>query len=67
MEITVNQETYILDDLCSLQHMITAILQLPTKGIAVAINMEIIAKETWESYFLKTGDHLTIIKATQGG
>jgi sulfur carrier protein len=67
MEITVNQENYLVDDICSLQQVIGLILNLPSNGIAVAVNQEIIAKESWDSYFLKSGDHLTIIKATQGG
>ena len=67
MEITVNQETYLLPDVCSLQQAVNHHLKLPLAGIAIAINQEIIAKETWGSHFLKSGDHLTIIKATQGG
>jgi sulfur carrier protein len=67
MEVTVNQETYLLPDVCSLQQAITSYLKLPLTGIAIAINQEIIARETWVFYFLKSGDHLTIIKATQGG
>jgi sulfur carrier protein len=67
MEITVNQENYLLEDSCSLQQLITEILQLSSTGMAVAINQQIIGREIWDSYFLKSGDHLTIIKATQGG
>ena len=67
MEITVNQEIYLVDDICSLQQVIDLILKLPSAGIAVAVNQEIIARDSWDSYLLKSGDHLTIIKATQGG
>jgi sulfur carrier protein len=67
MEITVNQENYLLEDSCSLQQLITEILQLSSTGMAVAINQQILRREIWDSYFLKSGDHLTIIKATQGG
>ncbi|MEJ7559768.1 MAG: sulfur carrier protein ThiS [Pedobacter sp.] len=67
MEITVNQENYLVDDICSLQQVVGLNLKLPSAGIAVAVNQEIIAKERWDSYLLKPGDHLTIIKATQGG
>jgi len=67
MEITVNQETYLIDDTCDLQRVINFILRQPSSGIAVAVNQEIIARDSWASFFLKSGDHLTIIKATQGG
>ncbi|RZL15994.1 MAG: sulfur carrier protein ThiS [Pedobacter sp.] len=67
MDVTVNQETYLLPDVCSIEQALTQNLKLPLTGIAVAINQEIIAKETWGSHFLRSGDHLTVIKATQGG
>jgi len=67
MEITVNQETYLIDDICNLQQVIHFILRLSPNGIAIAVNQEIISRENWASYDLKSGDHLTIIKATQGG
>lgn len=67
MEITVNQETYSVADVCSLQQMVDTVFSQPAKGIAVAINQDIIAKSSWSTHFLKPGDNLTIIKATQGG
>lgn len=67
MDVTVNQESYLLPDLCSIQQALIQNLKLPLNGIAVAINQQIIAKETWGTHFLRSGDHLTIIKATQGG
>jgi sulfur carrier protein len=67
MDITVNQQSYSVSETCSLQQMLDTVLVLPAKGIAIAINQEIIAKIEWPTYFLKPGDNLTIIKATQGG
>ena len=67
MEITVNQQNYSVSDVCCLQQMVDTVLLQYTKGIAIAVNQEIIAKSNWETYFLKPGDNLTIIKATQGG
>jgi sulfur carrier protein len=37
------------------------------KGIAVAVNNEVISKAAWEKYQLKENDKVTIIRATQGG
>ncbi|MHB1179522.1 MAG: sulfur carrier protein ThiS [Daejeonella sp.] len=67
MEITINQQNYSVADNCSLQQMLTAVLQQPAKGIAIAVNQEIIANCNWETHSLKTGDNIIIIKATQGG
>ena len=37
------------------------------KGIAVAINNNVISKTNWPSLQLSNNDKITIIKATQGG
>lgn len=39
----------------------------PAKGIAIAINQEVISKEDWPSHIIKEHDKVMIIKATQGG
>ena len=67
MEITVNQQSYPLVDPCSLQQMLDTVIQQPAKGIAVAVNQEIIVRGDWSSHLLNPGDNITIIKATQGG
>ncbi|WPV02035.1 sulfur carrier protein ThiS [Mucilaginibacter sp. cycad4] len=67
MEITVNQQNYSVPEICSLQQMLDIVFIPSTKGIAIAINQEIIVKGNWASHFLIPGDNLTIIKATQGG
>ena len=67
MEITVNQQNYSVSDACSLRQMLTAVLQLQAKGIAIAVNREIVPKSDWDIHLLKPGDQVTIIKATQGG
>ena len=38
-----------------------------SKGIALAVNDEIIVKEKWDSFELKENDKITVIKASQGG
>jgi sulfur carrier protein len=67
MEITVNQQNYSVSDTCSLAQLLDIVFSQPVGGIAIAINQEIIAKNNWPNHLLKPGDHLTIIKATQGG
>ncbi|MDN3580897.1 sulfur carrier protein ThiS [Mucilaginibacter flavus] len=67
MEITVNQQTYHVTDACSVQHLLTDVLKTSVKGIAVAVNQAIVSKANWEAQTLGPGDHVIIIKATQGG
>lgn len=37
------------------------------KGIAIAINNNVIPKAEWETYALQAEDKVTLIRATQGG
>jgi sulfur carrier protein len=67
MEIIVNQQIYCVSQTCSLQQMLANVILQPANGIAIAVNQEIISKAHWDTYALKSGDNITIIKATQGG
>lgn len=42
-------------------------LQLPEKGVAIAVNNKMIPRNEWNSHALQEGDHVTIIKAACGG
>lgn len=42
-------------------------LNLPNRGVALAINNKIIPRATWEGTSLSEGDNVTIIKAAFGG
>ena len=37
------------------------------KGIAIAINNNVIPRAEWDAYVLQAEDKMTLIKATQGG
>ncbi len=37
------------------------------KGIAVALNDEVVMKSQWEKITVQEGDRLEIVRATQGG
>lgn len=40
---------------------------LPATGIAVAVNQRMVPRTEWDSYALKEGDSILIIKAVCGG
>lgn len=42
-------------------------LNLPERGVALAINNKIVPRATWESSPINEGDNITIIKAAFGG
>jgi len=67
MEITVNQKTFEIPDQCSITELFQLLPQIPDKGIAIALNKNIIARPTWPTHLLQAGDEVMIIKATQGG
>jgi sulfur carrier protein len=67
MEVTVNQKTFEVPEQCSIEEMLTLLPHLPAKGIAVALNQNIVAKSAWPEHVLRSGDQVMIIKATQGG
>lgn len=67
MEITVNQKNYQLKEVCSVEQMLSDVLQVPVQGIAVAINQTIVSKSEWGRRLLQSGDRVTLIMATQGG
>jgi sulfur carrier protein len=67
MEITVNQQNHSVTDNCTLQQMLAIVIQQPLTGVAVAINQQIIPKNSWDSHLLKSNDNIILIKATQGG
>lgn len=67
MEVTVNQQNYSVAEHCSLQQMLSVVMQQPSKGIAIAVNETIIPKINWETYLLNPSDNIILIKATQGG
>ncbi|MET1054563.1 MAG: sulfur carrier protein ThiS [Pedobacter sp.] len=67
MEITVNNQPLTLDGPSSVSQLLTAVLQVPGTGIAVAVNQAIVSKSDWPEHVLRQGDQVVLIKATQGG
>ena len=67
MEVLVNNKLYAVQQGTTIAALLQFI-QLPSdKGLAVAINSEVIPKPAWPQHVLQTADSITIIRATQGG
>jgi len=67
MEVTVNQQLYIVPQDCSVQTLLSDVLRQPERGLAIAINETIVSRPQWETHRLHPTDNIIIIKATQGG
>jgi len=42
-------------------------LGVPARGVAVALNGEVVPRATWAQAVLRDGDRIEILTATQGG
>ena len=66
MIINLNNYPVTISKGTSLQQILEE-YRISSKGIAVAINNQIVSRGSWSDILLKENDQLTIIKATQGG
>jgi sulfur carrier protein len=67
MDILINNQKHTVNDNSSLQTIVNTQLGEKQKGVAVAVNDNVIPKLNWENYIIKSNDNILIIKATQGG
>lgn len=70
VELTINGEKKIIpsQDSLTIESLLKNYINLvDQKGIAFAINGNVVPKKEWCSYTLKNNDNILIIQATQGG
>lgn len=67
MTISVNNQVTEVAAQAALSHVIFQQIGENSKGIAVAINGQVIPKDSWEETAVSENDDILIIKATQGG
>ena len=67
INVFVNSEQKELESNASLFSLLDRLEYSTKKGIAVAINNQVVRKKEWSNYILKNEDKVTIIRATQGG
>jgi sulfur carrier protein len=67
MEVHVNNKLYAVQPGISVAALLQFIQLSSDKGIAIAVNSQVIPKTSWPGQILQTADHVTIIRATQGG
>ncbi|MDT0676199.1 sulfur carrier protein ThiS [Autumnicola musiva] len=64
--VNVNNTAHTFNSPSNLQDLLTQ-LAISEKGIAVAVNNQIISKSDWTKRELAEGENVLIIRATQGG
>jgi sulfur carrier protein len=66
MIVFVNNKEYVLSENSCLIDLME-MLSISEKGLALAINQEVIPKNNWSNFELKDKMKVTLIRATQGG
>ena len=67
MEVFINNQPVSAEPGNTLYILLSRYNLSEKKGIAVAVNNDVIHKGDWNSYVLAEKDLVTIIRATQGG
>ncbi|MDE2724127.1 MAG: sulfur carrier protein ThiS [Gemmatimonadetes bacterium] len=68
MQLIVNGQEQSVDDASTLLDLLIEMnFKAEQKGIAVAVNAEVIARAIWADMRLRNGDRVDIIHAVQGG
>lgn len=67
MKLTVNDKPIELPTGGSLRDLLQQLSLETKKGIAVAVNAEVIAGEDWGKKKLNESDNIIVIRAAQGG
>lgn len=68
MQLIVNGQEQSVDDASTLLNLLIEMnFNAEQKGIAVAVNAEVIARAMWADTRLRNGDRVDIIHAVQGG
>jgi sulfur carrier protein len=67
MDIYINSDRYDLHDGAKIADAIARLDLTGTKGIALAVNNDVVPRNEWDTHVLQHGDKLMLIRATQGG
>jgi len=67
MDIYINSKLQQLPGDAKITDALSSLNLNAQKGIAIAINNNVIPQAAWETYLLQPDDKMTLIKATQGG
>jgi sulfur carrier protein len=67
MDILINNKTVSIPEYATVTTVLTHANIPAQRGVAVAVNSNVVPCAEWEQYKLKENDKVMIIKATQGG
>lgn len=66
LEVTLNGEPRRLDPASTLESVVE-LLGCGRRGVAVAINSEVVPRSSWATTTVVSGDRIEVLRAAQGG
>ncbi|HET9692299.1 MAG TPA: sulfur carrier protein ThiS [Acidimicrobiales bacterium] len=66
IELQVNGEPRVVDEPATVDALVDA-LACGRRGVAVAVNSDIVARSAWTTTELHAGDRVEVLQAVQGG
>ena len=66
MEIFINSISHLFESKVTLSQVVVS-LNLPSQGVAIAVNKNVVTQSQWDNYHLQDQDQVLVIGATQGG
>ena len=67
MTVSLNDQSRALADGARLADLLRELGLAERKGVAIAINDEVVPRSTWPTRALADGERILVIQATQGG
>ncbi|MES2703971.1 MAG: sulfur carrier protein ThiS [Bacteroidota bacterium] len=67
MDVYINSKLHKLHTDAKVTDALAALDLAQAKGIAIAINNDVVPRGSWNDHILQPGDKVTLIRATQGG
>jgi sulfur carrier protein len=67
MNLSVNGASSPLPSPATVAGLVATISEAPGRGIAVAVNGEVIPRSAWDATGLQPGDRVEVLTAAQGG
>lgn len=67
MDVYINSKVHEFDEGASITTALGHLNLTTAKGMAIAINNDVIPRNDWDNHILQQGDKVMLIRATQGG
>jgi sulfur carrier protein len=67
VNVRVNGEPHALQEGATVAEVVAALVESAERGIAVALDGEVVPRSAWAATRLSDGQHVEVLRAVQGG